>query len=307
MFVRHNAVRFLACFMLEEWELLTGVNDMAEAQTVIEENLADSIAMLEQILEVMPQDADAIKALYSAYRKAGDNEQTFEYLNRLIEVSIGNDDASELPFICRELEHFNDIYPAEVAAQNTRICILKDAAASAGKEHSAPAEERPSTGVRSKEVDISEELALAWRLYEEGQLDQEEYSSVLHDLTEVSSKVLDVPVSVLHVLNDRGFNQLNRLMNHISGRSGAPVIMLSNFELSEDVANALPIESAAHDGALPFAFLGDDLLVGVLNPFNHSLVEKVESISGRRCHTYLVGSEDYDLALSRLRSLAVKS
>ncbi len=53
---------FLACFMLKRKRLLTGVYDMAEAQSIMEENLADSIAMLEQILEVMPQDADAIKA-----------------------------------------------------------------------------------------------------------------------------------------------------------------------------------------------------------------------------------------------------
>jgi hypothetical protein len=280
---------------------------MAEAQSVIGESLADSVAMLEQILEVMPQDADAIKALYSAYRKTEKNEQAFEYLNRLVDVCIGGDDTSQVSFLQRELAHFEDIYPSEVSAQNARIRMLADATPPAGKGSSFPAEESPSTGIRSKETDISEELALAWRLYEEGQLAQEEYSSVLHDLTEVSSKVLDVPISVLHVLNDRGFTQMTRLMNHLSSRSGVPFVMLSNFELSEDVAKALPIELAAHDGALPFAFFGDDVLVGVLNPFNHSLADKVESISGYRCHTYLVDPEDYDLALGRLRKLAAKS
>ena len=111
----------------------------------------------------------------------------------------------------------------------------------------------------------------------------------------------------IHFSISRGFTQINRLMNHLSSRSGVPAVVLSNFELSEDVAKALPIEMAAHDGALPFAFFGDDLLVGVLNPFNHLLADKVESCSGHRCHTYLVGPEDYDLALSRLRSLAGKS
>ena len=279
---------------------------MAEAQSVIGDNLADSIAMLEQILEVMPQDADAIKALYSAYRKTGKNEEAFEYLSRLIDVCIGGDDATQVSFIQRELVKFDEVYPSAVAAQKARIRMLADAPAPVGKAGSLPAEERPPQGIGSRETDISEELALAWRLYEEGQLAQEEYSSVLHDLTEVSSKVLDVPISVLHVLHDRGFTQMTRLMNHLSSRSGVPALMLSNFELSEDVAHALPIELAAHDGALPFAFFGDDLLVGVLNPFRNSLVDKVESISGHRCHTYLVDPEDYDLALGRLRKLAEK-
>jgi tetratricopeptide (TPR) repeat protein len=283
-------------------------NDMAEAQSIIEENLADSIAMLEQILEVMPQDADAIKALYSAYRKTGKSEQAFEYLRRLIDVCIGGNDASSVSYIQRELAQFDDVYPSEVAAQNARIRKLADAFAPSRKGTAAPAgKSHRSTGIRSRETDITEELALAWRLYEEGQLEQEEYSSVLHDLTEVSSKVLDVPISVLHVLNDRGFKQMNRLMNHLTNRSGVPMVMLANFELSEDVANVLPIEVVAHDGALPFAFFGDDLLVGVLNPFNNALADKVESISGHRCHTYLVDPEDYDLALGRLRALAAKS
>lgn len=280
---------------------------MAEAQSVIEESLADSIAMLEQILEVMPQDADAITALYSAYCKTGKTEEAFEYLSRLIDVCIGGDDTSQIAFIRSELARFENDYPSEVSAQNARLRMLEDAVVPSGKGRYVPSEESPSSGMGSKEKDISEELALAWRLYEEGQLTQEEYSSVLHDLTEVSSKVLDVPVSVLHVLNDRGFTQINRLMNHLSNRSSVPAVLLSNFELSEEVAKALPIELAAHDGALPFAFLGDDLLIGVLNPFNHLLVEKVESISGHRCHTYLVGPEDYDLALGRLRTLALKS
>ncbi|HSR88122.1 MAG TPA: hypothetical protein VLL07_04150, partial [Pontiella sp.] len=204
---------------------------MAEAQSVIGENLADSIAMLEQILEVMPQDADAIKALYSAYRKTEKKEQAFEYLSRLIDVCIGSDDMSQVAFIHRELTHFEDIYPSEVAAKHARLSMLVDAQAAAGTGGSLPVQEKSSsTGIHSKERDISEELALAWRLYEEGQLEQEEYSSVLHDLTEVSSKVLDVPVSVLHVLHDRGFTQMNRLMNHLSSRSGVPALTLSNFE-----------------------------------------------------------------------------
>ena len=40
---------------------------MAEDKHAIDGDLADSIAMLEQILEVMPQDLMALKALYNAF------------------------------------------------------------------------------------------------------------------------------------------------------------------------------------------------------------------------------------------------
>ncbi len=281
---------------------------MAETPNISDKNLADSIAMLEQILEVMPQDSDALKALYSANRKVGNDLQAFDYLSRIIEVYTGGE-RELLSFIQEELPKFESKYPSEVAAQTARLRVVAESEVhrSAASSSAVPEQSARKTGASNRDTDISEELALAWRLYEENQLSQEEYSSVLHDLTEVSSKELDVPISVLHVLNDRGFTQMNRILNHLSSRSGVPGISLSRFELAEEMAEAFPIEIAAHDGALPFSFMGNDLLVAVLNPFNHVLVDKVESESGHRCHTYLVEPEDYDAALERLRALYNKA
>ena len=278
---------------------------MSEQQQSMNGNLADSIAMLEQILEVMPQDGVALKAVYSAYLKNGNTDRAFDYLSRLVDVAIGGE-TELMGYVQDELQHFQESHPAEVAAHNARLRTL----ASDEQQADPPpfkSEEQEERTAKKYEVDISEELALAWKLYEESQLSQEEYSSVLHDLTEVSSKELDVPASVLHVLHDRGFSQMSRIMNYMSNRSGVPFIVLSFFELGEGVASALPESFPIHEGALPFAFLGNDLLVGVLNPFNHTLVERVETESGHRCHTYLVDPEDYDIALGKLRGLMAKA
>ncbi len=281
---------------------------MTEQQATAEQNLANSISMLEQILEVMPQDSDALRAVYSAYHKTGQDEQAFEYLGRIIGVYLGGGDDELLHFIRTELDHYAAAFPSEVAAHQARlrgVDVSEIVSEDVERPKSVPRQSTTDAG--KQEVDISEELALAWRLYEENQLTQEEYSSVLHDLTEVSSKQLNVPVSVLHVLNDRGFTQMKRIMNYLSTRSGVPCITLSSYELSEEVSTALPTEISAHNGALPFAFLGNDLLLAVLNPFNNSLVDKVESICGHHCHTYLVEPEDYDLALGRLRAVAERA
>lgn len=280
---------------------------MADTQQPIGGNLADSIAMLEQILEVMPQDSDALKALYSAYRKGGQPDRAFDYLSRLVDVALGGGDSELLVYVREQFPAFEETHPAEVAAQVARLRTLVDETEPAAAATSATAQKSGTDDAAKTEADISEELALAWRLYEENQLSQEEYSSVLHDLTEVSSKDLDVPVSVLHVLNDRGFTQMARIMNYMSNRASVPYLSLSNFELGENVATVLPEGIPAHDGALPFAFFGNDLLVGVLNPFNNMLVEKVETESGHRCHTYLVEPEDYDIALGKLRGLAANA
>lgn len=279
---------------------------MGEPNQRISGSLADSIAMLEQIIEVMPQDADTLRALYHAYCQGGVRPRAFEYLNRLVDVATEAGGAEIKSFVQAELASFEGDYPSEVAAQLARLRTLAKAPAAMPKPSPA-APSALAAKMKARDADISEELSLAWRLYEENQLSQEEYSSVLHDLTEVSSKNLDVPVSVLHVLSDRGFTQMNRIMNHLSTRSGVPCLSLANFELAEPVAAVLPMDIPAHDGALPFAFFGNDLLVGVLNPFNKLLLEKVEEAAGHRCHTFLVAPEDYDKGLGRLRALAAKA
>lgn len=273
---------------------------MSEMPKIHNETLADSIAMLEQILEVMPQDKDAITALYKAHYNSGNIERAFEHLNTLVNVVSGGGDSEILEFVKSELTKFKSDYPSEVIAIIARLRTLEESPASSVALPIKPANET-SRSSAATETDISEELALAWRLYEENQLSQEEYSSVLHDLTEISSKEIDVPISVLHVLNDRGFTQMNRIINYLSSRAGVPYLSLSNFEMGEEVKSTLPLEYSAKLGALPFSFFGQDLLVGVLNPFNNMLVDKVERELGKRVHTYLVEPDDYDAALSKIR------
>ncbi len=267
-------------------------------------DLADSIAMLEQILEVMPQDIDALKTLYNAYSRCGEQDRAFEYLHRMVDVVAVNGDTDSVAFIQQELCKFEDSRPSEAAACSARLPSLPDSIdPSLISQHTVTMSNLGMSAPTPVDADISEELSLAWRLYEDSQLSQEEYSSVLHDLTEVSSKELEVPASVLHVLNDRGFPQMIRVMNHLASHSGVPYIPLAQFELTEEVASSLPLAMAVHGGAMPFAEFGDALLVAVLNPFNNMLVNKVESLSGKRCRTFLVAPDDYDAALRNMRSL----
>lgn len=274
---------------------------MVNEKRPMDSDLADSIAMLEQILEVMPQDVSALQALFNAYGQCGHRERAFEYLGLLAEVAHTSNDSEVSGFVIGHLQDYEEEYPAEVAAQRARLHVPV-----LPEDDGSTSSSIPKSTTSSVDADISEELALAWKLFEENQLEQEEYSSILNDLTEVSSKDIDVPVSVLHVLNDRGFNQMNRIMNYMSSRSSTPCISLSNFELPETVASVLPLDIAAHDGALPFAFFGNDLLVAVLNPFNSILMDKVEKSSGHRCHAYLVSPVEYDEALGILRGLVAR-
>ncbi len=270
---------------------------MSDERHVLDGELADTVAMLEQILEVMPQDIMALKGLYNAYRQGGVSDQSFKYLNLLADVAADGGGAELAEFVIGKLQEFQTEFPGEVTAQISRIRSMSS---------STPGGVGGGTGnsPSSAETEVDEELALAWKLYEEKQLSQEEYSAVLHDLTESSSRDLNVPVSVLHVLHDQGFNRMTRLVNYMSSRSGMPTVSLLNFTLPEQSPEAFPLAISEHKGALPFGFVGDDILLAVLNPFNHQLVETVVQMSGQRCHAYLVMPDEYDLVLGKLREMA---
>jgi tetratricopeptide (TPR) repeat protein len=267
----------------------------------IEGDLADSIAMLEQILEVMPQDVIALKALYNAYVQADRRGSAFVYLERLTEALVDADEPEVVEFVRVQLMRYEESDAEKVAALRKQLrCDTGDVLAGAGMLRVSGA--AADADAVLPERDINEELALAWRLYEEGQLSQEEYSSVLHDLTEMSSKTVEVPVSVLHVLNDRGFTQMNRILNYMSANSGVPYLNLSYFEVDKKAVELLPEAIYFRDGALPFALFGDDLLLAVLNPYHTRQVDTLSRMSKRRCHTFLVGPEEYDEALKLLRA-----
>lgn len=264
-----------------------------KTENVLGQRVMHSISMLKQILEVMPHDIEAMEVIYRAYRNIGDDDNAFAYLKRLVDVSIEDRDTGAFGFIRHELKDYADKKPGIVSFLQERMDVYEslDEGELLEEEVDLP-----------NEQDLSDEFALVWRLYEEGQLDQEEYLSVLHDLMDISGRDMDVPASMLHVLNDSGFAHINRIINYLSARSGVPCIRLSNFEISGDVIGILPYRYRAHKGAFVFGQLGKDLLVAVLNPFNHRLEDEIETESGQRCHTFLVEPSDYDLALDRIRS-----
>ena len=159
---------------------------------------------------------------------------------------------------------------------------------------------------KRKVIDIASELALAWNLVQAGQLTQEDYSNVVHDLTESSSKNAEVPVSVLHVLHDRTFKNLDKVLTFLSSQSGLPIISLSNFEVQKDAFKLLPEDFMMRRGAIVFELMGRDALVAILNPYDMELRKEVERAIGKECHFYIVSAESYDHCLDTIRA-AIKA
>lgn len=255
--------------------------------------LQQTAAMLEQILEVMPDDLFTLRALYETALKLEQPAKAFDCLKRLDDGARASQNAEMIAFVLNQYDSIADEMP-EVQKRIERLRelqmvtdLLKD--------------EEPVKPVSGRKSGIESEMALAWELFQDEQLTQDEYSNVLHDLTEMSSREVSVPVTVLHILHDRNFSRFERLLTYLSQKSNVPIMALGQFSEREELRDVLPLEFISHNGALPFAQVGGDLLLAVLNPMDKDLIRRAGEISGRHCHAYLVTPQEYDQRLLQIK------
>lgn len=254
-------------------------------------HVREAITAFEQILEALPDDQLALETLLDAYEEIGDRPKALEYLIRLARVVADESDAEAAPRIIEKLRKLGADHPGacEWADRLTRL-------ASPAKPAAAAAEP-----VRRRGVDIAPELALAWNLAQAGELSQEDYASIAHDLSENSMRTVVVPVTVQHVLYDRGFKQIDKILQFMSINSGLPIIPLGQFDLQKEAYSLLPLDFMARRAAVVFELMDSDALVALLNPYDTELRDEVRRLTGRPCHFYLTTALAYDACLDRVR------
>jgi hypothetical protein len=258
------------------------------------EELQQTAIMLEQILEVMPDDLFTLRALYETSLKLEQPEQALDCLKRLDDAVRAVQNPEIIAFVIRQYESIVNDMP-ELQKRIERLQELQMVADLMNGSLSL------STPHGGRKGGIESEMALAWDLFQDEQLSQEEYSNVLHDLAEMSSREMSVPVTVFHILHDRNFSRFERLLTHLCQKSGVPIISLSQFDEREELRDVLPLDFISRHGAMPFAAVGGDLLVAVLNPLDKELLRRAGELAGRNCHAYLVTPQEYDQRLAQIK------
>jgi tetratricopeptide (TPR) repeat protein len=250
----------------------------------------EAITAFEQILEAIPDDRMALETLFEAYEKIGDRDKAMEYLLRLAKVVADEADPDAAPKVMEKLRELGARHPA-----------AQDWIGRLSKLSASPAPAAVAEPLRRRAVDISAELALAWNLAQAGELSQEDYAAIAHDLSENSMRTVVVPVTVQHVLYDRGFKQTDKILQFMSANSGLPIIPLGQFDLQKEVYALLPLDFMTHRAAVVFELMDSDALVAVLNPYDTELREEVKRVTGRKCHFFLTTSLAYDACLDKIR------
>lgn len=272
-----------------------------------EEEVHGAIAAFEEILDVMPGDRVALETLYEGYLMLGEHERAGEYLARLSIIVAEEQDRDEALRLLPALHQNVGIHPSVNQALQQIEALLSS-------QEESPQNEK-STSVSPPEIaadpqaiktklnvnDVTAELSMAWNIHQAKELSAEEYSQIVQDLTELCSRHLEVPVSVLHVLQDRGSSSLEKIIQFTVKDTNTPYLELNRFELDPArLTQQLPDDFLKHFGALVFEEIDREPMVALLNPYNQPLRDEVSRILDRPCHFYLTRAEEYDFAMERM-------
>lgn len=262
-----------------------------------ESDVWTAIAAFEKILEAIPDDRSSLETLFHAYAHIGDSARALDYLLRFVEVVISQQDTEAAVDILERLEEYgaSDVRIAD-AVQRLRT-LLAGVSVTPPPSSADVVVPLPEVSVKFR---VADELSFAWKLFEAGEITQEEYASVAQDLAELSIDGHLSTVSVLHVLEGRSFGAMERVMGFVSRESRTPIISLQSFDVQPEAGTMLSREFAIRRGALVFDFLMKNALVAVMNPFDQTLRADVERMTGRVCHYFMALPRDFDAATALL-------
>lgn len=275
----------------------------------------NAIAAFEKILEVMPDDRSSLETLAHAYEHIGDQVRSLAYLLRLGEIVVRENDFEAAPHLVQKLgDYGGGDQRAAALIEKLRPLVRQaavkeeeaaEAAAAAPDEAPTPSQETP-TPTPSRHVPVkfrvADELSFAWRLFEAGEISQDDYAAVAHDLSELAVDGHLSTVSVLHVLEHRAFAGMERVMGYISRESKTPIVSLLAFELAPEATSLLSNEFIIRRGSLVFGLIMDDAMVVVMNPFDRSLRADIETATGRKCHFFMALPSEFDAAVAAIPS-----
>lgn len=283
-----------------------------------ENDVWNAIAAFETILEALPEDRSSLETLSHAYEFIGDRAKALEYVLRLSALVVKQGDYESAGHMRDKLAEYDsdDERIAPMLEQLQGLVENRNTVADVGGlagEVDADAQGDVRGGVAvtrelSKEdleersvFHVADELGFAWKLFEAGEISQDDYSAIAHDLAELTIDPHLSTVSVLHVLESRAHSGIERIIGYASRETKTPIVALRSFEVSPEVGAMLPVEFAIRRGALVFDKIQEEVLVAIMNPYDHKVREDVEYVSGHKCHFFMTLPSEFDGVAASLK------
>ena len=272
---------------------------MAEETQKFDPKLEEGIAYFEKMLQVMPDDRVTLQFLCVAYGQIGQPDKQRRAIVSLASVLLKEKDFEEADKLVEQLENYSE--------PDARAAILRIRAAHrpqpVAAEPSKEAPAAPASGSKTTTavyMAIKAEKKLARHLAERKAIDEAAADALQDRLTALA----DVPgcflVSTLSEIEKENSATAEAVSALLADETGAPPIPLEAFPAAAELSQALPDSIVRVRGVLPFAQLGNTLLVATLNPFDDALKQQVESAAGSPCRFYLANPRTMETMLDRI-------
>ena len=252
--------------------------------------LLEGIAYFEKMLKLMPGDRTTLECLSLAYEQIGDAEKLRAALIQLAGALLQERDQAPAEAIGARLATYPD---AESQAMAKRVRetfhgpeIEAPSASTAPADAEAPLDAEVPVA-RAILGAVKAEAALIRFLSNRNVVDPAAAEMVQKHLGGLPEATRPFLVSALSILYKESTSMGERAAAFIADSTGTPPIPLDAFTPSPDLLKRLPENLIRVRGVVPFAKLGDLLLVAMLNPSDEAFRREVERRAGGRCQFFL--------------------
>ena len=271
--------------------------DMADEPTEepkFDARLAEGVAYFEKMLQLMPEDRVTLEFLVVAYEQLGRHEDGQKALVSLAKILIKEHDVAALEGLLPRLEESD--YPVAKALAfkvKTLVAPAPDLTPEAPKELTEDEViESVSAAAVTAETKLIDELV-------DGKIISDEDADHLRIQVEATPTHGQVfLVSALQILEKENPTVLERCIAHLADRHVAPPVPLAAFEPPKSLVSQFPAFALRIRGAVPFATVGKDALVAVLNPADEQLRAELSAVAP--CRFYLAMPSAVEAALGRM-------
>jgi len=255
--------------------------------------LEEGISYFEQILDVLPGERTALEFLCVACSQLGDQAKVLKYALALSEVVMREKDAQGAADLVEKLANIDDPQAKEAVLKLQVLATPPpvEVKIERGSDWMSSATQRAA---------VQAELALLSKLVTEGVLVKDAVKPAFDRLENPPEVEGDFLISALSILEKENLPGAAEAQAAVADAAHAPPVPLDAFELVPGDVRKLPERLVRLRGVVPFAKLGAEWAVAVLNPLDGTLKDEISEALEAKCHFFLTPPDAMERALLRL-------
>ena len=244
--------------------------------------LFEGIAYFEKMLKLMPGDRTTLEVLSVAYEQVGDVPKTRTALIQLAETLLREKDYDAADAIGERLSVYTEDDAKKMVQKVKSI-------------HGPVADPEAESGALSEDVPVAKaildavkaEASLVHALSNRGVVGPEMAEVVQRHLAGLPEATRPFLVSALAIIYRESISTGEKVAAYVADTVGTPPVALDAFPLSKELLRILPENLVRVRGVVPFAKLGDILMIAALDPMDEGFRHEIERRVGGPCRFFL--------------------